>query len=370
MDLPSRLDLQQTGRSYVIDHNPRIDPNQVDTEGSDVNIFVGSMAAVAFQLVLQLAYKLAGLFLDSCFDELLDRYAWDRYQEVRKGASNAVTTVQITRSTFDAGAGEVPVGTKIATLTGIEYITTTIAVFGASDLVSSCKVKAVQAGKNTQTGKNTLRQFMEPGLLFDQTLQVNNEEASAGGEDVEDDDTFKTRLRNFFITARRGTLAAIEQGGIQTPGVVSAKAEEVLTSGAEPARIVKLYIADGSGIASKALAYQTRINLDDWRAAGIGVVVDTSIPYIITIKLKLVFKANVDTDTLARSIRGAVQTYVNNLPVNGKLTIGGLYSILEGYKTAGLIPDENTIVEPVADVVPDLGVAIRTTPANIQLVNL
>ncbi len=369
MDLPSRLDLQQTGRGYVIDHADRIDPNLVDTEGSDVNIFVGSVAVVAYQLILQLAYKLAGLFLDSCFGELLDRYAWDRYQEVRKGASNAITNVQITRPTFDAGAGEVDIGTKIATLTGVEYITITPAVFGASDLVSSCKVKAVQAGKAAQAGRNTLRRFMDPGLLFDSTLQVNNEEASAGGEDVEDDDTFKNRLRNFFITARRGTLLAIEQGGIQTDGVVSARAEEVLTGGAEPARIVRLFIADGSGIASKALAYKTRVNLDEWRAAGIGVVVDTSIPVIVTIKLRLVFKANVDTDTLARSIRGAIQTYINNLPVNGKLTRGGLFAVLEQYKTSGLIPDEETIVEPVADIVPELGTAIRTTPANIQLVS-
>lgn len=369
MDLPTRLDLQQIGRGHIIDNAKRIDPKQVDTEGSDINIIVGSTAVVAYQIILQLAYKLAGLFLDSCFGEMLDRYAWDRYQEIRKGASSARTTVQFTRPTFDAGAGTIAVGTKISTLTGIEYITITEATFGEFDLASSAKVKAVQAGKDSQAGKNTLRRFTEPGLLFDSTITVNNSEAAAGGEPQEDDDTFKTRLRNFFITARRGTLKAIEQGGLQVPGVVSSKAEEVLSGGAEPARIVKLYVADGSGIASTALAYDVRINLDDWRAAGIGVSVVTSIPYIVTIKLKLVFKANVDTDTLARSIKGAIETYVNNLPVNGTLTIGGLYSVLEQYKTSGLIISQNMIVEPVADIVPELGMAIRTTPANVLLVN-
>lgn len=366
-DLPTRIDLQNVGAAFVVENAKRIDPNQVYVEGSDINIFVGSTAVMGHSLVNQMAYKYSTCFLDSNFGEGLDRYALDRYQENRKPASVARTEVQFVRKTFDGGAGDIEIGTIIKTKTGIEFITTTLATFGASDLKSSAKVRSVQAGSNNKVGKNTLVQFGQPGAIFDQTITVNNEEASAGGEDEEDDDTFKARLRNFFVTARRGTLPAIEQGGIQTLGVVSARAEEVLTNNAEPARIVRLYIADGSGIASKALAYETLITLNDWRAAGIGVVVETSIPQMITVKLTLVFRANVDTDSLSYNIRSAILTYINNLPVNGALTISGLSAILERFKEAGLKVELSSIDEPVATIVPDPGYCLRTTLASIVL---
>src|SRR5260221_476101 len=88
----------------------------------------------------------------------------------------------------------------------------------------------------------------------DATLQVTNPLTTAGGEDVEDDDTFRARIRDFWRTARRGILAAIEFGAKTVPGVVSAQAVEALSVGAAPARVVNLYIADSSGVSSEALA--------------------------------------------------------------------------------------------------------------------
>jgi hypothetical protein len=42
-----------------------------------------------------------------------------------------------------------------------------------------------------------------------------------GALDVEDDDTFRARVRTFWTTARRGILAAIEFGALTVPGFVS-----------------------------------------------------------------------------------------------------------------------------------------------------
>lgn len=53
LDLPTRLDLYALGRDYVIQRATRIDPSQVDVQGSDVNVVVGSASYVAYQLVLQ-----------------------------------------------------------------------------------------------------------------------------------------------------------------------------------------------------------------------------------------------------------------------------------------------------------------------------
>jgi uncharacterized phage protein gp47/JayE len=365
MDVVTRLDLYAIGRDYVVQRAKKIDPTMVDVEGSDVNVFVGSGSVMSFAVMKQLLYAVNRLFLDGCEDEDLDRYAWDRYQTTRKGASPALGAVRFYRANATAGSGTIPIGTKLRTTTGIEYVTTSVASFGASDLVSKANVRAVQAGKATQVGANYIRQFASPAAIFDRIMQVNNDKATAGGEDIENDSLFKDRLRDFWRTARRGILAAIEVGAKTVPGVVSAQAIEALTDGGLPARLVSLYIADSSGVASDALAQQVKTALDDYRAGGIYVSINTSIPTIVNIVLKLVFAANVDTNTLSDNIRASVVEYINSLPVNGTLTLGGIYAVLQRFVADGLILSSNTIQSPAADIVPAVGQTLRTTLTNV-----
>lgn len=368
-DLPTRVQLFQIGRQHIVGRNPKIDPEQINTLGSDANIIVGSTSVIAAQVIAQLGYRTGALTLDGCeTDEDLDRYAYDRYQELRKGASAATTSVRIFRAAAGV-SGDVPIGTKLTTATGVEYITTTVATFGTSDLTSRADVRASDAGKATQVGAGQIVRFSQPGTLFDRTLQCFNDQAAAGGEDAEDNETFKARLRDFWRTARRGILAAIEFGAKQVPGVVSAQAVEVLTSGGQPARLVQLYIADSSGVASDTLARAVYVALDDYRGAGIQVLVSTSVPFIVDITLKLTFKANVDTATLSDNIRAAVVAFVNSLPVNGPLYRAELESVLQRYVEDGLVMTQNTLVTPVGDLIPAVGQTLRTTAANVTIDN-
>jgi len=359
----------------VLQRADKIDPAQVDIQGSDVNVFVGSTSVVAFEVVKQLAYSINRLLLDGAEGEDLDRYAWDRYQLARKGASPAVGTVTFSRNSAVVGAGTVPVGTKVATNDGIEYLTTTAASFGASDLVVSADVQAVQSGKSFQVGANQIvRIGANAAPVFDQTIVVNNDLPTAGGEDREDDETFKSRIRDFWNTARRGTLAAIEFGAKAVPGVVSAQAVEVITTGNTPARVVLLYIADSSGVASRALANTVSNSLGEFRAGGIAVIVSTSVPQIVDIVLKLVFQGNVDTVTLSAAIVGSVIEFVNSIPVNAPLLVADLQAVLSRFRSDGLVvttdattPANSSIVSPTGDIVPDAGKTIRTTSSNVTL---
>lgn len=367
-DFPSRLDLFAIGRDYILARAKRIDPAQVDIAGSDSNIVVASQSEMAFAIILQLAQRVNALLLDGAEGEDLDRYALDRYGLPRKGASAAVTTVTFSRTSVAAGAGVVGSGTRLSTLTGVEYITTSTASFSTTSTDATANVRAVTAGKATQVGANTIRRISSPAALFDPSLTVNNASASAGGEDAEDDDTFRERIRDFFRTARRGTLGAIEFGAKQAPGVVSAQAVEVLTSGAMPARVVNLYIADSSGVASEVLAEAVRIVLDDFRAAGIAVLVSTSIPQIVSVQLALKFKAGSNTAALSENVRAAIVEFINSLAVNETLLRAQLFTVLQRFADDGLIPVESSILEPLGDLVPDLGKTLRTTLANVTLV--
>lgn len=367
-DLPSRADIYQIGRAYVLERATRIDPAQVDVEGSDVNLIVGSTSMVADQVVKQLAFRTAALLLDGADDEDLDRLAFDRYQLPRKGASAALGTARIFRTSTLAGAGTVPIGTKMTTNTGFEYITTSSASFGISDLTSQANIRAVEAGKEAQIGANALARFSNPSGLFDKTLQVANDTPTAGGEDAEDDETFRNRIRDFWRTARRGILAAIEFGALTVPGVTSAQAIEVLTEGATPARLVNLFVADSTGVASDALGQQVRTALEDFRAGGIQVLISTSLPLIVEIRLRLTFRANVDTLTLTDNVKDAIVSFVNSLPVNGTLYVGQLFSMLQRFAEDGLIVNQGSLVAPVGDLIPSTGQTIRTTTSSVLVV--
>lgn len=368
-DLPTRLDLYSGGRQYMLQRAQKIDPSMVDVSGSDANLFLGSASVMGDACVKQLGYATSRLTLDGSFDEDLDRYVWDRYQLTRKGASPALGMVRLYRAAATAGAGTVPAGTKLTGLGNVEYVTTQPASFGSSQLDNVfANVRAVQAGKSTQVGENNLQRIANAASLFDTTLRVNNDSTTAGGEDQEDDDTLKNRVRQFWTTSQRGTLAAIQFGALTVPGVVSAVAIEALSPvNGLPARLVNLYISDSSGVASLPLAQQVIAVLNDYRAAGIPVVVSTSIPTIQGIVLALSFAAGVDGVTLGNQIQAAIVEFVNTLPVNGPLYIVQLNSVLQRFFADGLIPNQSSIVSPAFDVVPAVGQTIRTMASSVVL---
>ncbi len=368
MQLPSRTDLYETGRQYVLSRAKRIEPTQIDVLGSDINLFVGSMSYIGQSVVRQLGEQVNNLLLDGCdTDDAIDRLAWDRYQQLRKGAAAAIGTVQFTRPTATIGAGSIPLSTKLISLTGVEYITTSVATFDASSLLATANVRASQAGKDSQLGKNALRRFDKIGLLWDQSLQVNNADATAGGEPAETIDVFRERIRALFVAQRRGTLAAIEFGAKSVLGVESAFADEVVDVGGTLARIVRLFIADSSGIASAALAALVITALLEYRAGGITVIVETSSPVIVPLSLRLSFTPGVDTVSLRDQVRGAVVEFVNSLGVNQPLQLAALYAVLARFRSDGLFVDQGTVVVPAGDIIPAAGFTLRTTAASVTI---
>jgi uncharacterized phage protein gp47/JayE len=407
------LDLQLVGRNYLISKANKIDPQQVDVQGTDANIFVGSVSEIAYLVVLQLAYSINRLFLDGAEGDDLDRYAWDRYQLTRKGASAAVGPEVLSRLSGNNPAGTVPAGTQIKSQSGYVYITTQAGNFTSStgtlsDTTVTVNVRAVAAGKLSQVGANALTQFAQPAQLFDQTITCNNLVATAGGEDVEDDDTFRERIRGFWTAQQRGILSAIEYGAIQVSGVVTANAVEVLGTPASPAlaalqqlqtaaaqgtlpaslsglpaaiqnavaalstlppaRLVYLYVADSSGVANSTLVAAVQSALNSWRAAGIQVIIFPSIPQIVSVILALAFSAGVDTVGLSAQVQAAVLNYVNSLACNQPLLLSALYSVLQRFATQGLIVGQGTIVAPAGDLVPTPGQTLRAFASGIQLV--
>lgn len=370
-DLLSRLDLYDLGRTYIEGRAVNLAPGIVDVEGSDANLFVGSTSFMVSAVTSQLAERTAALLLNAARGEDLDRYAWDRHQMTRKGAAPAQGSVRFFRKSFAGGAGQLGIGQVLGSLVGPQYVLTSTAVFGATDVDNvTASVRAVKAGKDFQVGRNQIRSIV-PGSppIFDNTLNVANDIATAGGEPRESDADFKVRIRAAKQAAARGTLPAIEFGAKTVSGIASAQAVEALTPFGLPARVVQLYIADSSGIASAALGATVDQVLLDWRAGGIAVLTQTSRPTLVSVQLHLAFLASTQgTAALIEQIRAAVIGFINSLPVNAGLYVGDLYALLRRYARVGLIPQQSSVVAPGGDLIPDAGQTIRTTSDRVSVV--
>lgn len=367
MDIPTRLDIFAIGRDYLRTRAKKLDPAQVDIEGSDANIVVAEASVMGNAVLRQLGYRTSVLLVDSANNEDLDRLLFDRFSMTRKGASSSRTAVQFTRPTFAIGSGTIPIGTLVTTDTGTEFITTSTANFGATDLASAARVRSVQAGSLTSAGANAIVRFSKPDQIFDKSIVVTNAVATAGGDDAEDDPTFRNRARMFWRTARRGTLAAIEFGALAVPGVTSAQASEITSSGGTPARLVQLYVADSSGISNEVLAADVQQSLLEYRAGGIQVLVSTSSPYIPPIRIALQYRANVDTVALRDAVRAALIEFINSLAVNAPLLVADIYTVLTRFTQSGVIVNKDSIVLPVGDLIPSVGQTIRATESSVVI---
>ena len=60
----SRIDLFNIGRRYVITRAVRINPREIDVEGSDINLFVGAAAFMANAVGRQNIERINALLLD------------------------------------------------------------------------------------------------------------------------------------------------------------------------------------------------------------------------------------------------------------------------------------------------------------------
>jgi uncharacterized phage protein gp47/JayE len=367
-DIPTRTDFMSVARAYLAGlPNLRVAIEELDVAGSDVNVVIGSGAAMAAHFAGAMAYRVSAQLLDAADGDDLYRWGVDRYESPVKGAAPSVVTVKFYRPTAGAGAGNIATNTRVSSEDGVEYATTSTAVFGASALYATATAQSVQTGSTTRVGTGKLTKIVDRTLLFDTTVQVTNEERSAGGDDRETEEAYRDRLRKFWSGAQRGTLSALEFAALAVPGVSSAIAEDILEDGV-PARVARITVADGTGTSNAPLKALVEVAIEAVRPAGIYVEVVSSATQSVNLRLRFNFRAGVNTTDLREDVVAAIVEYVNTLGVNQPLTRTGLGAVMERFRLDGLLPDSNSIVEPVGDVYPSAGYTLRTSRSLIEVV--
>lgn len=375
-DLPIFEDLFEIAKREVLIRNPRLSRDSVDRPGSDLNILLASAAAVGDEVINQVGIVAAASFIDSATGADLDRLLFDRYGLVRKSAAPAVGSVSFSTTTATTASFVIPSNTQLSASSNIVFVTTAQAVFPVSSTGPiSVPVRSLLAGANQQVKPNTIQNILStiPGSPLD--LVCTNPLATAGAADDETDDAFRSRGRNFFVTARRGTKSSIEQAALAVPGVVSASLFEVLDPFGRPARITELFIADAftdtlATLNQESPAYDEQssvlgdtvfASLDDVRPAGIFVRVTVARVSLIAIHLALTFDTDADVQDTELQARAAVVNYTNSLRPGERWVYSNAIAALGGI--IGLTITGNEIVTPSGDVIPNFYEVIRTSMA-------
>lgn len=365
--LPSRSDFFNVGANEVLRRSEtrpigdRITREAIFTPGSDINILLASSAAMADDATRAFAARLAALFLDQARREDLDRLVSDRFSPSiqRKQAVASLVTLRMQRLTGTLPAGSLGAGTRVRTPDGVEFGLLGIATFAAgSSGPVDVQAQAVLAGTSGNVAAGTIRLFGQPP--FDPTLVVTNLQVAAGGSDVESDASLVMRARDFFRTARRGTVAAIEFGALTVAGVARASAVE-LTNPPDglPSGHVQCYVVDASGQANTALAEAVARALVEYRAAGIVVDVLAANPVYVPITYRLRYDPGVNTVAAREQVRFLTTAQVNTLRPGATLPKSLLFEIAR--TVPGVIVLDDAIVTPAGDLIPARSEVLRTS---------
>ena len=365
-DFPKFDDLFRTFRDEAVSRSQRLTVNAVDRDGSDSNILGAGVAAVGEEVIGQLASVEEGVWLDSAFGPKLDRWAFDRYQMLRKQAAPAFVLLTFSTTAAAPSAFTIGVGTRISTSGGQEFLTVVSVPF-AQGAVGPILVRArstlAGADQNVAAGALTSLTSQIPNQPAD--LRVTNAEAAAGGDGREEDDDFKSRIRGFWIAARRGTRGAIEAGALAVPGVVRATAFEALQGAGYPARSITLVIADRftdalvlQGVAvptyaakSQAFAQTVSQALDEFRPDGTPVAVIVGQVRLVAVVLRLRFRASVSNpDAVALATRSLIVQLINGGDPGAPFVPSAAAGALTSISGLDLFGDE--IASPAGPIVP------------------
>lgn len=367
MDLPNRADLFAVGREFIRSApNTRINPALVDVDGSNINLDVGQSAVMGEALTASWARCARDLFLGTAEGDGLDRYVADRFGMTRKSAAPASVPLTLVRPNFVAGGGVVNAGARVTTPSGSIFALQTDVTFGATDLTQSAVGIAQVVGPTQNVPANTLTAWIDQP--FDATITVTNPVGAAGGTLAESDAQLRARAAVFFLTVRRGILAAIQFGATTVPGVSVATVFEILNPGTGfPAAAVELIIADDDGAASPTMIQGVIDAQLQFRAGGIPVFVTGGSVVFEPVVYHLSFASGIDTVAATNQVRAVAAAFTQFLRPGQPLLRSDLFAAARA--VPGTIVGADALPVPVGDIVPvSNSTIIRVRPQDVSFV--
>jgi uncharacterized phage protein gp47/JayE len=361
--LPTFRELFDAGKAEVQARDPRLTDW---TEGSALDAIVGGGAVLADEVVRGLIDLFAAQFVDTAAGPDLDALAADRYGLARKPATAAVGAVTFTRG-GSAAVVVIPRGTRVsaATAAGLRVVyATTLEVELATGLSAvSAPVTCTALGADGNCDVGAIDTIDAP-LAADPSMGVANPARCAGGASAETDPQLRDRLRRFFTTVRRGTVAALEAGALNVPGVAFATVDESAIA-PEAGGSVGVYVGDPDGAGNAALAGLVAVELEQWRSAGVRVQVAPAVREELSLSLEVTVARGADQASLRGDLRAAVRANLSALRVGEPLRLSRLLAAALRVSDAAL---GARVLSHAGDVAPSApSHALRLSSAGLSL---
>jgi hypothetical protein len=214
-----------------------------------------------------------------------------------------------------------------------------------------------------------------PGAPSD--LVANAPAASAGADDAENDDAYRSRLRAFFRTFEKATRAALVQGALAVPGVTTAVAVAVLDVLGRGQQMVEVSVTDRftSGLVkqganppayqaqSQALAASVWQALQDTVAMGAYLRVQVAKVTLLPVTLQLRFRSDADFVLSTLVARATIQQYVNTRRGGDSFIYRDAINVLRTVRGLAIQGDE--VASPPGDVVVASGLEVLRTDLSL-----
>lgn len=262
----------------------------------------GAMADAATRFAVQ-AFK--ETFIDGAKGDALTALVDDHLNLQRQPATPAQVSLSFTRTGAGAGATLLAgfvVGTQYdeAGNSVLFALDANVTFPNGSNGPIAGTATAQISGRAGNVAAGTVTRIVDASTIV--SLAVTNASLAAGGNDEESDQELRVRARTFWLTLRRGTLAALEFGALQVPSVRIAKATEDDATG-----LVTLVVTDSDGNSTAQMTSDVEAEIVNWRAASSLVTVYGGTALIVNVAGSLIVNDGVDPAVLAPLCADAIE---------------------------------------------------------------
>lgn len=266
---------------------------------------------------------------DSGFKKYMLQLAFSVFDFKQKEGQAASVGVVFTRDTADLTSVSIPVGTIVASSSGMYFETTAGGTISSGQTDSNIiQAIAQEVGTEGNVSYGSITVIVTPVNGVD---SVNNPNPATGGQDVETDYEFRQRFSEYLLGL----------GGTNTYGII---AEAKSVTGVRSASTIEhspplddlyhlsLYIDDGTGSASSELVSTVELRiLGDGTAEnpgkkGGGITMRVLAPTKVAIDVDVTVE---DTgllawETVEFNVRTAITSYLNNLKIGEEFILNQL----------------------------------------------
>jgi len=291
--------------------------------GSALDALAGASAVLTDEMVRAVIDAFAAHFVDTAEGDDLRALALDRFSIASSTFEAAAARLTVRFTTALGVYVAIPQGTSCkGTVDGeqVEFTTDAAAGIQAADSYVDVDCTCVVTGTAGNIAASVLDTVNDgAGVPGDPAITISHSERAVGGREDYTDEQIRAYLRSYFGTLRKGTVAAVEFGAKQVPGVFFATADESNIAPGDGGYTL-VYVGDVDGRSNAAMETAVGTELLDWRACGCLHTVDGMVREEITLSLIVyVPSALTEREVLRSSIKEALLGYTDSLAAGKSL---------------------------------------------------